>query len=347
MREAILYASSIIGRELRAEKQKPSKTQQLLGSFGTISEEGILEGYSEDFWDEIEPSVPAAMSGQGQRSEKSKARPSKGLILIDISSEAGESPPKRRRGRPRRVKLPQIVTNHSSPGQKPPSPTAQAPLPVVGGRRGMIRGRELRDLGASSRETHLQNMRATRNMIRFEAATEANPRQISISPASDTTRTPTPTEDNSQHTNISPANDENSAIALIEGSSGDTNYSSVNDGASIAAPIEIDSRCTSVSAADATHLDIHEYPDLVLETRLSGQGEIKLIHGTDFTSLPHLVDRIREKHQLKFDQEILGMKVTVQSKIFDVDLEELKDWKYIAQIIVQNGARAEVLVLVV
>lgn len=85
--------------------------------------------------------------------------------------------------------------------------------------------------------------------------------------------------------------------------------------------------------------------DFVLETRLSLSSEIRLIYGADFASLPHLVDRIRERHRLRLEQEIVGIKVTILGKVFDVDLEEPRDWRYISEVIFENGSRAEVLIL--
>lgn len=104
-------------------------------------------------------------------------------------------------------------------------------------------------------------------------------------------------------------------------------------------------RHTNTSPVTNTAPSLQKSLDFILETRLSISNEIKLIYGADFASLSQLVDRIRERHRLKSEQQILGIKVTIRDKTFDVDLEEPRDWRYISGVIFENGSRAEVLVL--
>lgn len=87
--------------------------------------------------------------------------------------------------------------------------------------------------------------------------------------------------------------------------------------------------------------------DFVLETSIEGPGEIKLIYGVDVPSLAQLVEMIRRKHHLKPEQDIRAMKVRIGGKIFSVDLDEQRDWKYISGVVVEYGGRAEMVVSIV
>lgn len=82
--------------------------------------------------------------------------------------------------------------------------------------------------------------------------------------------------------------------------------------------------------------------DFVLETSAES-SEIKLIYGTDVPTLSHLVKKIHAKYGMG-SELILGVKVVVGDRTFDVDLEDGRDWVYISTVVVENGARARMVV---
>lgn len=69
-----------------------------------------------------------------------------------------------------------------------------------------------------------------------------------------------------------------------------------------------------------------------------------MIYTADFSSLSHIVETIHKKHYLKPEQKICGIEVKIGSKEFVVDMNEGRDWKYVSDMAVLNGGRAEMVV---
>lgn len=87
-----------------------------------------------------------------------------------------------------------------------------------------------------------------------------------------------------------------------------------------------------------------DQPDLVLETTITGSSEIRLIYCPKNHPLSCFVRGVHRKYGLSPDQEIVGIKVKIGHKIFNVDLKECRDWMYISGVITKNGGKAEMVV---
>lgn len=79
---------------------------------------------------------------------------------------------------------------------------------------------------------------------------------------------------------------------------------------------------------------------LVLETNQIGSNDIILIHGADAPTLAHLVEKICSKHGLE-EHQILRIKVKIGDKLFNVGLDDGRDWAHILGVIARNGSGAE------
>lgn len=84
--------------------------------------------------------------------------------------------------------------------------------------------------------------------------------------------------------------------------------------------------------------------DLVLETTITGSSEIRLIYCANTYPQSCFMREVRRKHGLGHEHEILGIRVKTGDKVFNVDLEESRDWGYISGVITKNGGRAEMTV---
>lgn len=86
--------------------------------------------------------------------------------------------------------------------------------------------------------------------------------------------------------------------------------------------------------------------DFTLETTIEGHCETRLMYGADVPSLDHLVKMIRKKHRLQPGQKIQSIKVKIGHKVFNIDLAEKRDWRYIAGVVAGGGKTAEMIVSV-
>lgn len=84
--------------------------------------------------------------------------------------------------------------------------------------------------------------------------------------------------------------------------------------------------------------------DLVLETTITGSSEIRLIYCANTYPQSCFMGEVRRKHGLGHEHEILGIRVKTGDKVFNVDLEESRDWGYILGVITKNRGRAEMTV---
>lgn len=83
----------------------------------------------------------------------------------------------------------------------------------------------------------------------------------------------------------------------------------------------------------------------VLESVLAGTSNMKLIYGNDVPTLAYLVQKLRAKHCLNPEQEIVTVSVKIGDMVYyNVGLDERRDWKYILGVVERSGARAEVFV---
>lgn len=87
-----------------------------------------------------------------------------------------------------------------------------------------------------------------------------------------------------------------------------------------------------------------DQPDLVLETTVAGSGEIRLVYCPNNNLLSYFITEVRRKYRLRQDQEIVGIKVKTGDKMYNVDLDECRDWRYILGVIRKNGGKAEMVV---
>lgn len=321
MSEVVQYISGIIKQQLGVKKQKPSAVRRS----SVISEEGTFERCSDDFESGTESSTSTTTPEPEQQGNTPTGRhlgPSrlgigKPLDLIIKLQEAAQETriPKRKPSSVRKVesktklrKGPLIIDINPGPDESRAIIIRKTPVP------GRLQHNHRRHSHSSetiaSRPIPAQGAQSPTMQARFSVVIG---NQVSGQ------RAPATAVDLEDVARIDKAR----AATVLGGSFHDASISPVTDAApGLQNPLEF-----------------------VLETRLSVSNEIKLIYDANFASLSHLVDRIRERHRLKSEQQILGIKVTIRDKTFDVDLEEPRDWIYISGVIFENGSRAEVLVL--
>lgn len=320
MSEAVQYVSGIIKQQLGAKKEQPSTLRRS----SVISEEGTFEGCSEDFESGSETSTSTTTPEPEQQENvptESHLGPSrlgigKPLDLIIKLQEAAQGTriPKRKpssvRKEESKTKLrkgPLVIDISSEPDESRASIIRKPPMP------GRLQHNH-------RRHSHSSVMTAS-HILAPGAQNPAKQARFSIMAAK---------RASSQGALATAARPEGS--------------SRVEEVRAITAPKNRFYH-TNTSPVTSTAPGPQKSLDFILETRLSISNEIKLIYGADFASLSQLVDRIRERHRLESEQQILGIKVTIRDKTFDVDLEEPRDWRYISGVIFENGSRAEVLVL--
>lgn len=90
----------------------------------------------------------------------------------------------------------------------------------------------------------------------------------------------------------------------------------------------------------------HPPRDLVFETTVTGSSEIRLIYCASTHPLAGLVGEVRRKCALRSVQEVKGIRVKTGEKVFSVDMQETRDWRYILGVVAENGGRAEMFVSV-
>lgn len=317
MSEVVQYVSGIVKQQLGAKKHQPSATRRS----SVISEEGVFEGGSDDF--ESESPTPATTPEPGQQGNVPTGRqlgPSrlgigKPLDLIIKLQEAAQETrlPKRKpssvrkeESKTRLRKGPLIIDIKPESEETHTSIIRKPPTPC-------------RSQHSHRRRSHSPETPTKHLILAPGAQNPVRPPRFAVGKRVLSQRVPA----TGVHPEDVPRVAEARTTVPLGNSFCHINTTPINDAAS----------------NPQTPLDF------VLETRLSLSSEIKLIYGADFASLSNLVDRIRERHRLKSEQEILGIKVTILGKVFDVDLEEPRDWRYISGLIFENGSRAEVLVL--
>lgn len=317
--EVIQYVSGIVKQQLGAKKHQPLAARRS----SVISEEGTFEGRTEDFESKTEPPTSATMAEPGQQGNVPTGRqlgPSrlgigKPLDLIVKLQEAAQETriPKRKpsiirkeESKTRLRKGPLIIDIKPEPNESRTSTTKNPPTPC------------------KLQHSYRRHSHSPESII---SPTLAPGSQNSPRPARFPVMGKRVLSQRVPVTGVGPGD----APGVAE--------------TRTTAPPGNSFRHIGTSPVTSTAPDPQIPLDFILETRLSLLSEIRLIYGTDFTSLSHLVDRIREKHRLKPEQEIVGIKVTIQGKVFDVDLQEPRDWRYVSEVIFENGSRAEMLVL--
>lgn len=317
MSEVIQYVSGIVKQQLGAKKHQPLATRRS----SVISEEGTFEGCAEDFESGTKSPTSAAMPEPGQQGNVPTGRqlgPSrlgigKPLDLIIKLQEAAQET--------------RIPKRKPSSIRKEESKTRLRKIPLI------------IDIKPEPNEPRTTKTPPTPSRSQYSY------RRNSHSPESITSPILAPGSQNSAR----PARFSALGKRVLSQRVPVTGVHP-EDAPRVAetrttAPPGNSFRHIGTSPVTSTAPDPQIPLDFILETRLGLLSEIRLIYGTDFTSLSHLVDRIREKHRLKPEQEIVGIKVTIQGKVFDVDLQEPRDWRYVSGVIFENGSRAEVLVL--
>lgn len=78
----------------------------------------------------------------------------------------------------------------------------------------------------------------------------------------------------------------------------------------------------------------------ILETNRVGSSEITLIHSVHVPTLAHLVEKICKKDGLE-EHQILGIDVKMGDRLFNVGLDDRRDWVYISKVIMESGLGAE------
>lgn len=78
----------------------------------------------------------------------------------------------------------------------------------------------------------------------------------------------------------------------------------------------------------------------ILETNRVGSSEITLIHSAHVPTLAHLVEKICKKDGLE-EHQILGIDVKMGDRLFNVGLDDRRDWVYISKLIMESGSGAE------
>lgn len=78
----------------------------------------------------------------------------------------------------------------------------------------------------------------------------------------------------------------------------------------------------------------------ILETNRVGSSEITLIHSAHVPTLAHLIENICKKDGLE-EHQILGIDVKMGDRLFNVGLDDRRDWVYISKLIMESGSGAE------
>lgn len=80
--------------------------------------------------------------------------------------------------------------------------------------------------------------------------------------------------------------------------------------------------------------------NFILETNKFGSTEVIPIYGADVPTLAHLIEKICMEHGLE-EYQILVIKVKMGDRLFNLGLDDRRDWEHISRIIARNGSRAE------
>lgn len=113
------------------------------------------------------------------------------------------------------------------------------------------------------------------------------------------------------------------------------------------APIILDTDSEDESSASTTEpppesREPHVFGsrNFILETNQFGSSKIIPIYGVDVPTLAHLIEKICMEHGLE-EHQILRIKVKMGDRLFNLGLDDRRDWKHISGIITRNGSRAE------
>lgn len=78
----------------------------------------------------------------------------------------------------------------------------------------------------------------------------------------------------------------------------------------------------------------------ILEANRVGSSEITLIHSAHVPTLAHLVEKICKNNGLE-EHQVLGIDVKMGDRLFNVGLDDRRDWVYISKVIFESGSGAE------
>lgn len=56
------------------------------------------------------------------------------------------------------------------------------------------------------------------------------------------------------------------------------------------------------------------------------------------------MEKIRAKHRLDLEQDIITISMRLGNRVYNVDLDKRRDWRYISGVIKRGGVRAEMIV---
>lgn len=85
----------------------------------------------------------------------------------------------------------------------------------------------------------------------------------------------------------------------------------------------------------------------VFETKIAGTNQLRLIYAAQTPTLASFIQKVHEKCALGPQQQIRAIDVGVGDDFIGIDLEEEKDWAYITNCVVKDGARVTVVISVV
>lgn len=82
----------------------------------------------------------------------------------------------------------------------------------------------------------------------------------------------------------------------------------------------------------------------VFETKLADTNQSRLIYASQTPTLALFLDKVHEKFTLKAHQQVQGINVWTGADFITVDLDEERDWVYIANCVAQDSTRLRVVV---
>lgn len=97
----------------------------------------------------------------------------------------------------------------------------------------------------------------------------------------------------------------------------------------------------SVVPEEHSSIAPEEHPSgFILEANRVGSSEITLIHSAHVPTLAHLVEKICKNNGLE-EHQVLGIDVKMGDRLFNVGLDDRRDWVYISKVIFESGSGAE------
>lgn len=98
---------------------------------------------------------------------------------------------------------------------------------------------------------------------------------------------------------------------------------------------------SSVALEENPSVALEKHPSgFILEANRVGSSEITLIHSAHVPTLAHLVEKICKNDGLE-EHQILGIDVKMGDRLFNVGLDDRRDWVYISKVIFESGSGAE------